>query len=618
MIQKANKSYQTPILNALSATVSHYAESNDDVINKHYLETRLSSIQVLGNLGTGIEIGDADTNSVRTLSAGTGVTILSSTDTIIFDTKVKSVSSIGSGISVYSGNNSGNVQFNTLSGGYGINVKSVDSLVVIESLYEKTLTYILSTAGSFNISVPYNTYSIEISAFGGGGGGGGGGYGYVNNAGGGGGGGGGAVNVYTLDKSDIGSSLDIIIGAGGAGGAGGTSLSGSGGYGANGTPTIINCGTTSLSTLGGVGGTAGNFGGATGGAGGTPNGGSGGRSGNYYGGFIPPLPGTSLYTGGGGGGGGHAYSDYSPASGGISTILNTSIGGAGGVIGGRGVSGTIGGGGGGGGGRNYYTQTVGGAGGNGGDGYAIILVHINEGKYTNAGNGDQLVKEDTLEIRTLSATGGTTILSSTDILTISSIIPESITAVNVGDGTDTIFKQQIDNTLEFKTLSAGSNLTIIPIGDTLVFDVSGTGASYLDNVGGGYGIGIETTTNQLKSLSAGTGVRILTSADTLTIMACNAAGSASYINVGGGVEIIDSNAGIIRTLSAVGSIVLLSSTDTIILSGGPSGGGDAVPSGGGDAVYGETAQVYDINGNMVEVGTTKPQNIDMRNLWLFS
>ncbi|MCZ2338796.1 MAG: hypothetical protein LC127_11565, partial [Chitinophagales bacterium] len=158
MIQKANRSYQTPILNALSATVSHYAESNDDVINKHYLETRLSSIQVLGNLGTGIEIGDADTNSVRTLSSGTGVTILSSADTIIFDTKVKGVSSIGSGVSVYNGNSSGTAQFNSLSGGYGINVKSVDSLVVVEALYEKTLTYILSTAGSFSIDIPHNTY----------------------------------------------------------------------------------------------------------------------------------------------------------------------------------------------------------------------------------------------------------------------------------------------------------------------------------------------------------------------------------------------------------------------------------------------------------------------------
>lgn len=612
MIQKANKSYQTPILNALSATVSHYAESNDDVINKHYLETRLSSIQVLGNLGTGIEIGDADTNSVRTLSSGTGVTILSSADTIIFDTKVKGVSSIGSGISVYNGNNSGTAQFNSLSGGYGINVKTVDSLIVVEALYEKTLTYILSTAGSFNISIPYNTYGIEISAFGGGGGGGGGGYGYVNGAGGGGGGGGGAVNVYTLDKSVIGSSLDIIIGTGGVGGAGGTSLSGSGGYGANGTPTIINCGTISLSTLGGNGGTAGNFGGATGGAGGTPNGGSGGRSGNYSGGFIPPLPGTSLYTGGGGGGGGIAYDGYDPASGGISTILNTSIGGTGGVIGGRGVSGTIGSGGGGGGGRNYYTQTMGGDGGNGGDGYAIILVHINEGKYINIGSGTPLINGEMLGIRSLSsATTDIAILSSTDTITLSAL---PITGGSVGAGVE-VFNGRYGNTLEFSTLSAGNNCSVYKNGDTIVIDAD---ASTLANVGLGTGIFKQKidSTAEFYSLSAGKNVNISLISDTIVISTSSTSGSGSgepvyYTPIGNGVQLIDANSSIMRGLSAVGSIVLLSSTDTIILSGGASGGSS-------DVVYGETAQVYDINGNMVEVGTTKPQNIDMRNLWLFS
>lgn len=63
--------------------------------------------------------------------------------------------------------------------------------------------------------------------------------------------------------------------------------------------------------------------------------------------------------------------------------------------------------------------------------------------------------------------------------------PAGLTASNVGGGNG-LFKQKLGTALEFKSLVAGTNITLTPVGDTVVFDVPETGA--VDSVNGQTGV----------------------------------------------------------------------------------------------------------------------------------
>lgn len=63
--------------------------------------------------------------------------------------------------------------------------------------------------------------------------------------------------------------------------------------------------------------------------------------------------------------------------------------------------------------------------------------------------------------------------------------PAGLTASNIGGGIG-LFKQKVLTTLEFKSLVAGTNITLTPVGDTVVFDVPETGA--VDSVNGQTGV----------------------------------------------------------------------------------------------------------------------------------
>jgi hypothetical protein len=561
MIQRGNAVYQTLILEALSATVENFAVDVFDVVNKGYLDTRLSAVNII-DVGGGVSLVAGD-NTIRTLSGGPGVTLLSSAQVVALSTNVVSATNIGpsSAIQVYKDNIGGTLRFKSLSSGYGVHIADEISAVSIRVGYEKTEQTVLSSVGVFAVTVPENTYSILIEAAGGGGGGGGGGHGGGNSGYGGGGGGGGAYTTLTLSGSQVFglTTLSATIGSGGSGGPGGTNSGSSPGTtGSTGGTTSVSSTSILLSAVGGAGGVGGQYsegsGGSGGGAGGAPNGGNGGNGAYSTGTVFPASNGTSTFTPGGGGGGGViGGGNYAAANGGTGSVVSGSIGGNGAGPSGTGANGVLGGGGGGGGGTPY---TFPGAGGNGGNGFVRITFYIREGEYKNAGNGVQLLNEPLHEIRTLSAAGGTVLLSSSDIITISST-SETITATNVGSGSG-VFKQKTGGSLEFYSLSGGNGVDIVTIGDTLVFDASGS----VVNVGTGYQLGIDGT-NQIRTISAVGSIALISSADVITL---SGGGGGVIDNIGAGIEVGVEGTNQIRTISAGHGIEILSSTDVITFS----------------------------------------------------
>jgi hypothetical protein len=565
MIQRGNATYQTLILEALSATVENYAVDLFDVVNKGYLDSRLSSVNV-ADVGGGIGLA-AGENNIRTLSAGPGIALLSSAQVVTISSNVVSATTIGSpsSVPVFDSNLNGTLRFKSLSSGYGIHVADVSGTDIAISIgYEKTEVVTLSTPGTFEVSIPANVYAVYFETVGGGGGGGGGGHGGGNSGYGGGGGGGGAYTTLTLSGSQVLSltSLSATVATGGTGGPGGTNSGSSPGTtGSTGGTTSISTGSTILSAVGGAGGVGGQYsegsGGSGGGAGGNPNGGDGGNGAYSTGSVFPAANGESTFTPGGGGGGGViGGGNYAAANGGTGSVVSGSIGGNGAGPSGTGANGALGGGGGGGGGTPY---TFPGAGGNGGNGFVRITFYIREGEYKNAGNGVQLLNEPLHEIRTLSAAGGTTLISSSDVITISST-SETITATNVGSGQG-VFKQKTGSTLEFRSLSAGPNVSIQPIGDTLVFDVSGS----IVNIGLGTQLAVDNT-NQLRTLSAVGSIALISGADVITLSGGGGGGGGTIDNIGTGTELGVEGTNQLRTISAGHGIELLSSSDLITIS----------------------------------------------------
>ena len=102
---------------------------------------------------------------------------------------------------------------------------------------------------------------------------------------------------------------------------------------------------------------------------------------------------------------------------------------------------------------------------------------------------------------------------------------ELSTGANVGTGTGQVFRDKTTNTLNFKTILAGSGITITNNADDIVITSTATGSlETIANVGGGEGIFKDITGTQanLKTLVAGTGITITGSTDTITIDAATA------------------------------------------------------------------------------------------------
>lgn len=116
-----------------------------------------------------------------------------------------------------------------------------------------------------------------------------------------------------------------------------------------------------------------------------------------------------------------------------------------------------------------------------------------------------------------------------DIDYIYTVLGESNTASNVGAGAG-LFKQKVGTDLQFKSIVAGTNITITSNTDTITIDSIGAGdISSASNIGAGVGLFAAKVLDdlQFKSIVAGTGITITPALDSITIEATGGGGGVS-------------------------------------------------------------------------------------------
>ncbi len=151
---------------------------------------------------------------------------------------------------------------------------------------------------------------------------------------------------------------------------------------------------------------------------------------------------------------------------------------------------------------------------------------------SNVGAGDGVFKQKTgvdLEFKSLIGGTNVTITNNANDLTIDATggSGEVNTASNVGTGED-VFKQKVGVDLEFKTLTAGANITLTPGVSDLTITSTDTGEdNTASNVGAGDGVFKQKTGVDLefKTLIGGTNVTITNNTNNLTIDASGGGGS---------------------------------------------------------------------------------------------
>jgi hypothetical protein len=149
----------------------------------------------------------------------------------------------------------------------------------------------------------------------------------------------------------------------------------------------------------------------------------------------------------------------------------------------------------------------------------------------SVGAGEPVFKQKSgtdLQFKSIVAGSNVTLTPGTDTLTIAATdTGESNTASNVGTG-DGVFKQKTGVNLEFKSLVAGSNVTITPGNDSLTISSTDTGevntASNLGATGEGVFAAKVGADLQFRKLIPGTNVTFSSNGESITI---NAAGGAS-------------------------------------------------------------------------------------------
>lgn len=190
---------------------------------------------------------------------------------------------------------------------------------------------------------------------------------------------------------------------------------------------------------------------------------------------------------------------------------------------------------------------------------------------SNLGTGEQLFKQKTgvdLQFRTIRGDGATTAVSTVgDDLVISVPSPGQInTASNLSGGTG-IFASKVGADLQFKSLVAGSNITLTSAANTITITGSSTGeANTASNVGVGNELfkaksGVDL---RFRTLVAGTGVTITNSIsdDEVVIAATGSSGSPITIKDEGSIvetsltELNFTGAGVTATQSSAGVVTV--------------------------------------------------------------
>lgn len=161
---------------------------------------------------------------------------------------------------------------------------------------------------------------------------------------------------------------------------------------------------------------------------------------------------------------------------------------------------------------------------------------------------------------------------------------ETNTASNLSGGTG-IFAQKVASDLQFKSLVAGTNVSITNNSNTIT--ISATGGSgetnTASNLGAGSGVFAQKVSSdlQFKSLVAGSNISITSAANTLTIASTGGSGESNTAsNLGTGTGLFSAKSGIdlrFKSLVAGTNVTLSSDANTVTINA--AGGGSSTVQG---------------------------------------
>lgn len=210
----------------------------------------------------------------------------------------------------------------------------------------------------------------------------------------------------------------------------------------------------------------------------------------------------------------------------------------------------------------------------------------------------------------------------TQITSLGSVVGEANTAsnVNTAGGAEGLFKQKVGADLEFKSIVAGPNVTVTPVGDDLVIAATDTGEDNTgSNEGTGEGVFIGKTGANLrfKSILAGSNMTVTPVGQDIVLDASvSTPGEANTVsNQGAGNGIFIQKTGVdleLKTLVAGVNITITPTADTLEIASA-AGAGEAntglnIGSGTGEVFKQKSGTVFEFRRILAGAGMTVTNN----------